>query len=233
MYDETAHPYSTLQGSIMDFMYRVYGWMAVALAATAATAYYVSTQPQIYMAILTKPFYLIGLIVFQLALVIGINCFINRLSYPMALLLFMIYAVSLGVTLSAIFITYSMGSIVTTFAVTSGTFAAMAVYGYVTGADLTSMGNICMMILWGIILALLVNMYFQNPFVEIVLSAVGVIVFALLTAYDAQKLKMIAQELVHDKEMSDKASVLGALTLYLDFVNLFLFLLRFMGRRDE
>lgn len=234
MYDRTARPYSaTLQGSVMDFMYKVYGWMAAALAITAGVAYYVSTQPKIYMTILTKPFLLIGLIVAQLALVIGISFFINRLSYGVALVLFFVYAATLGLTLSAIFVAYSMGSIVTTFAVTAGMFGVMAIYGYVTGSDLTSMGNISIMILWGIILAMLVNMYFKNPTVELILSIVGVIVFALLTAYDSQKIKMMGQQLLGDKEMSDKASVLGALTLYLDFINLFLFLLRFMGRRNE
>jgi FtsH-binding integral membrane protein len=133
--------------------------------------------------------------------------------------------------MSAIFYVYQEASIYSTFLVTAAMFACMAIYGYFTKADLTSVGSISLMILVGMIFAGLVNLYFQSPAVSYAISAIGVVIFSLLTAYDAQKIKEMSQRFLYDYETSNKIALYGALALYLDFINLFLSLLRFMGQR--
>ncbi len=151
----------------------------------------------------------------------------------MALTMFLVYAVSVGVTTSVIFLIYTQASIVQTFVVTAAMFGVMTIYGYLTHTDLTKLGNVMMMALWGIIIAVLVNLFFKNPMFDLLISIAAVVVFTVLTAYDTQKIKQIGQHMLADDEMMAKVAVLGALTLYLDFVNLFLYLLRFMGRRRD
>jgi FtsH-binding integral membrane protein len=165
--------------------------------------------------------------------VLLLSLLINRISFAAAAGLFLVYAVSLGLTLSAIFLVYTYSSIFSTFLVASGMFGAMALYGYFTKADLSAMGSFLFMALIGLILGGLVNMFFKSESFNYVLSAIGVIVFTLLTAYDVQKIKQMASGLYEDSDSMAKASILGALTLYLDFVNLFLYLLQIMGRRRE
>ena len=143
----------------------------------------------------------------------------------------MLYAATLGITLSAIFLIYTSSSIAATFLVTAGMFGIMSLYGYFTQTDLTTVGNICLMALFGIILASLINFFFRSAQLDYIVSFFGVIIFTLLTAYDTQKIKQLAYGLVAGGETLKKVTIIGALTLYLDFVNLFLFLLRFMGRR--
>lgn len=225
---ETEH---TGQNRIVDFMYGVYGLMSGALAVTTITAYYVATIPNITTTLFASPLLMTLIFIGQIALVIGLSAMIHKLTFPMALAMFFVYAVSVGVTTSLIFQVYTMGSIVQTFAVAAGMFGITSIYGYVTGADLSSLGNVMMMALWGIIIAILVNLWLQNPVIDLLLSAVGVVVFAALTAYDTQKIKQMGSQLMSDGQMASKVAVIGALTLYLDFINLFLFLLRFMGRR--
>ena len=132
-----------------------------------------------------------------------------------------------------IFLVYTQASIMQTFIVTAGMFGVMTIYGYLTHTDLTKLGNVMMMAVWGLIIALLVNLFFRNPMFDLLISAAGVLVFTALTAYDTQKIKQIGEHMMADDEMMSKVAVLGALTLYLDFVNLFLYLLRFMGRRRD
>ena len=144
--------------------------------------------------------------------------------------MFALYSVLNGVTLSSIFLVYEIGSIATTFFVTAGTFGAMAIYGSVTKKDLTKVGNLCMMAVIGLIIATVVNLLIRSTMADMIISGVGVLVFVGLTAYDAQKIKNMLYG-AEESEMTNKIAVLGALSLYLDFINLFLYLLRFFGRR--
>ncbi len=223
----------TMQERLVNFMYGVYGLMSGALTVTALTAYSVSRIPNIAETLFGNPVLITVLLIAQVALVFIMGLAIYRLTFPMLLAMFFVYATSLGVTLSSIFLIYTDASIVQTFAVAAGMFGAMTIYGYMTGADLTRVGNAAIMILWGLIIALLVNLYFQSPMVDLVISAAAVVVFTLLTAYDTQKIKQLGQHMFADGEMMGKVAVMGALTLYLDFINLFLYLLRFMGKRRE
>lgn len=219
---------------VTSFMYGVYGWMACALALTALTSYYVATMPAIFTYIHSNPIILFALFIEQIALVICITMFLPRMNFAFALGMFLLYAMSLGLTLSIIFFIYTTGSIVSTFVATAGMFGIMALYGYITRTDLTTMGSISIMALFGLIIALIINLFLRNPFIDLVLSGVGVVIFALLTAYDTQKIKQLGRELLIDgRQEMRKVALLGALTLYLDFINLFLFLLRFMGKQRE
>lgn len=221
------------QDRLTNYMYSVYGLMAGALALTCTTAYYISRIPNIQMTLFGSPILMMFIMIGQLALVISLSAMIQRMTFPMALTMFMVYSVSVGITTSAIFLVYTLGSIVQTFAVASAMFGVMCVYGYITRADLTKLGNVMMMALWGLIIAMLMNLFLQNPVIDLIYSLIGVVVFTLLAAYDTQKLKQIGQHMGGDREMMSKLAVIGALTLYLDFINLFLFLLRFMGKRRD
>jgi FtsH-binding integral membrane protein len=217
---------------ISSAMTAVYAWMCCALAVTAAAAYYVATNHDLFVYV-QQPGIMIALFLGQLAFVVGLSFFLNRISYATALALFLLYSFSLGITLSSIFYVYTHASIVSTFLTTAFTFGAMSLYGYATRSDLTTMGNMGFMVLIGLMIGMMVNMFLQSAQFDYVLSFVGVILFVLLTAYDTQKIKQLMQRLVNNEDMLGKAAVFGALTLYLDFINLFLFLLRFMGKRDE
>lgn len=222
-----------LEERLSRFMYRVFGFMAIALTVTAVTAYYVSTVPVIYERFLQQPMTLFGLFIIQLMFVIILSLFINRLPTAAAIFLFLLYAFSLGFTLSLIFLIYTQASIYTTFLVAASMFGAMALYGYFTRADLTTIGAMSFMALFGLIIGLVVNMFLRSPTIDYILSAIGVVIFTLLTAYDVQRLKQLAQQLMADRETMNKIAVLGSLTLYLDFINLFLYMLRFMGKQKE
>jgi len=222
-----------IQERVKSFIYLVYGWMALALSATAAVAYYVSTRPAIYQYIFSSSWSLIGLFVAQIALVMILSFFLMRMSYATAIALFMLYAASLGLTLSTIFMVYKIGSIYTTFGVTAGTFGVMCLYGYFTKTDLTGLSNILTMAVFGLILGMVINMFLQNAMMDYIISAIGVILFTVLTAVDTQKIKKLGEQLLGDEETSSKVAVLGALTLYLDFINLFLFLLNFLGEKRD
>jgi FtsH-binding integral membrane protein len=220
--------------SIPSFMSGVYGWMSCALAITAGTAYYVASTPAVFAYIYTHSGMLLGLFFAQLALVVAITFFINRISFATALILFLVYAATLGITLSSIFYVWNEISIITTFVTTAGMFGIMSLYGYVTKADLTSVGNMAFMVLIGLIIGMLVNMFLKSEQFDYILSGIGVVIFVLLTAYDTQKIKQLGRSMLVNQEMIGKVTLIGALTLYLDFINLFLFLLRFMGnRRDQ
>jgi len=223
----------SLQDRLVSFMYGVYALMSGALTVTAVTAYMVSRIPNIEATLFGSPLLITFIFLGQIGLVIALSMMIARLTFPMALALFFAYAVSLGVTLASIFLIYTEASIIQAFAVSAGMFGAMTIYGYITGTDLTKIGNVAIMGVWGLIIAMLVNLYFQSPQFDLFISAAGVLIFTVLTAYDTQKIKMIGQHMMGDDEMMPKIAVIGALTLYLDFVNLFLYLLRFMGRRRD
>jgi hypothetical protein len=221
------------QGHVQSLMYRVFGWMAFALSLTGFTAYFVSGSPAFMSALVNNSFLLFGLIGVQLLLVVTLSFAITKLSYAVAFSMFSLYAVLTGVTLSTIFMVYTTGSLVGTFFVAAGMFAAMAIYGAVTKSDLTAMGSFLMMMLFGLIIAMFVNMFVQSAALDLVTAMIGVVVFAGLTAWDVQKLQQIAQRIDMRDARAGNIALILALQLYLDFINLFLSLLRIMGERKK
>lgn len=208
---------------------KVYLWMAMALAITGLVAYYVASDANLLEAIFTSRGVFMGLMIAELALVIVLSATIDRLSPAVATLMFLAYSVINGVVMSSIFVVYDLGSIATTFFISAGMFGTMALYGTFTHKDLTSLGNMFYMALWGLILALAVNLLLKNSVLDMVISGVGVVLFTGITAYDSQKIKAALQYSDEEDEVSMKVAVLGALALYLDFINIFLYLLRFLG----
>jgi FtsH-binding integral membrane protein len=223
------------ESMVRTFMTGVFSWMFIALALTAATSYYVAITPSILRLLVTETgLSMFGWIVMfaPIGFVLLMSFKFQKLSATALSALFLVYAVLVGLSLSFIFLTYSMGSIATTFGVTSLTFGVMAVAGYTTKTDLTRFGSILMMALVGIIIASLINFFLKSESMQYLISFIGVLVFTGLTAYDVQKLKRMGSEMVAGQESTRKYAIMGALSLYLDFINLFLFLLRFMGRRN-
>lgn len=213
-------------------MRKVYVWMTLALVITGFTAYAVATSPGLLMAIVGNRFVLLGLIVAELALVVGISGAINRLSLAVATLMFVLYSVINGATLSVVFLAFTMSSITSVFFITAGTFATMALVGYTTKKDLTSMGRMLFMALIGLVIATVVNMFMRSSGLDMILNYVGVLVFVGLTAYDTQKIKEQLMMADNMGEAAQKVALVGALMLYLDFINLFLYLLRILGKRE-
>lgn len=213
-------------------MRKVYVWMTLALVITGFTAYAVSTSPAILQAITTNKLLFWGLMIGELGLVMWISAGINRLSLTSATLLFVLYSVINGVTMSFIFLAYTRTSITSVFFITAGTFAIMAFIGYTTKTDLSSMGKILFMALIGLILATIVNIFLKSPMFNYILSWIGVAIFVGLTAYDTQKIKQMLMYQEAADEQGQKIALLGALSLYLDFINLFLYLLRIFGNRE-
>lgn len=212
-------------------MRKVYVWMTLALLITGMTAYYVATNEVILTAILTNRALFYGLLIAELVLVIAVSAAINRLSLMMATLMFILYSVINGATMSVIFLIYQATSIATVFFITAGTFGAMAAIGYTTKKDLSSMGRILFMALIGLVIATVVNLFIKSDTMTLILSYIGVIVFVGLTAWDSQKIKQMLMQAPDVDEASQKVALLGSLELYLDFVNLFLYLLRIFGKR--
>jgi uncharacterized protein len=216
-----------------EFIRRVYNWMALGLGVTALTSLFTVNSPAMMQLIFGTPMVLMALIIAELGIVIALSAAINRLSSSTALLMFFAYSFLNGLTLAAIFFVYTRTSIANTFFVTAGTFGVMSVYGYTTKRDLTAWGSFLTMGLIGIIIASLVNFFFQSTQVNWLITYLGVIIFVGLTAYDTQQIKAMAQGGFGGEEMERKGAVIGALRLYLDFINLFLLLLRIFGRRSD
>lgn len=214
-------------------MRKVYVWMTLALVLTGITAYGVASSPSLMMTIFQTPAIMWGLIIAELAIVIAISAAINRLSLTTATLLFVFYSVLNGATFSLIFAVYTMSSIANVFFITAGTFGVMAAYGYFTKRDLSSWGKLLLMALIGLIIATLVNVFLvKSSGFDLILSYAGVLIFVGLTAYDTQKIKQMLAMQTDMGEGAQKVALLGALSLYLDFINLFLYLLRIFGRRE-
>ena len=222
----------SMSAAFPALMRKVYVWMTLALMITGATAYGVATSPGIQMALFSNQLLFWGLVIAEFALVIGISAAINRLSLTTATLMFVLYSVINGAMLSSIFLIYTMSSIASVFFITAGTFGVMALIGYTTKKDLTSMGKILFMALIGIIIATIVNIFLKSSGLQMIVSYIGVLIFVGLTAYDSQKIKHMLQMAPDASEASQKLALLGALTLYLDFINLFIYLLRIFGRRE-
>jgi uncharacterized protein len=213
-----------------SFLTRAYGWMTIGLFVTAAVAFFVVRSEALLSLVLGSRLTLIGLVIVQLGLVVFLSARVHRLSTPTAAALFLLYSALTGLTLSVVLLVYTAASIASVFVITGLTFAAMTVYGFTTGRDLTAWRSLLLMGLVGVILASVVNWFLGSGTLSWIISFVGVAVFVGLTAHDAQKLKHLAAEVEGTPE-AGRLAILGALTLYLDFINLFLFLLRLLGQR--
>jgi len=208
----------------------VYGWMAAGLALSGFVAWYTATSG-LWQTVLAGPGFM-GCIIAELALVFVLTLAINKLPVVAAYALFAAYAAVNGLTLSVVFIAYELSSVQQMFFITAGMFAGLAVWGSVTKGDLSSVGSICGMALWGLIVACVVNLFFHSEKLDWIISFAGILIFTGLTMYDAQKIKQLAAaEGQMDATAVRKVGILGALQLYLDFINLFLHILRFLGRK--
>lgn len=213
------------------FMVNVYSWMFAALMVTGFVAFYISSQPQLMNIVLSTRGLLLGIFIAEIVLVMALSAMINRISSFVAIVMFMLYSVLNGVTFSLLFLIYTGDSIALTFFVCGGIFGVMSLYGYVTKTDLSSLKNIFFMALIGLILASVVNMFLNSSTLYWITSYIGVLLFSALTAYDTQKLKNMGASYYDGMDGYKKVSIYGALTLYLDFINLFLYLLRFFGKK--
>jgi FtsH-binding integral membrane protein len=230
-----THEKALPQVRVNSFIQSVYNWMAIGLGLTGFTSFFVASSPAMMQLIFGNRLLFFGLIIAELVLVFSISARIGKIQASTATALFILYAVLNGLTLSVIFLAYTASSIASTFFICAGTFLACSIYGMMTKRDLTSLGGFLMMGLIGIIIASVVNMFVQSSGMAMIISYIGVLVFVGLTAYDTQKLKHMAMTQPDglDAAVARKGAIIGALSLYLDFINLFLMLLRiFGGGRD-
>ena len=216
---------------LRQHMLRVYNYMGLGLVVTGLVALFVASSPAMMQAIFGTPLKWVAMLA-PLAFVMVLSFGINRLSFAAAQAIFWTYCAAMGLSMSAIFLVFTGSSIALTFFVTAATFLAMSLYGYTTKADLSKMGSFLMMGVIGIVIASLVNIFMASSALQFAISVLGVLIFTGLTAYDTQRIKEEYAE-GYDRESSGKLALMGALTLYLDFVNLFQFMLHFMGQRDE
>ncbi|HLB94348.1 MAG TPA: Bax inhibitor-1/YccA family protein [Candidatus Babeliales bacterium] len=224
---------ASVERSVRNMMHRVYGWMSAALAVTAVLAYAVAHTPALINLVTKNPIIFFGLVLAQLGVVFYLQHVLrsNHISINRAYGLFFVYAALTGITCSVIFLYFTLPSIAVTFVATAGMFGAMALYGYFTNKDLSSLGSILFMALIGLIIGSLINFFLKSSMLEYLISGIGVAVFALLTAYDVQNIKQVGQQLLINGYGISKAALFGALKLYLDFINLFMYLLNFLGKK--
>lgn len=213
-------------------MRKVYVWMSMALVITGLTAWLVAHNSTLLNLIYGNSAVIWILFIAEIGLVIGLSAAIHKLSLTVATLMFVLYSVLNGAVFSSIFLVYTMSSIATVFFITAGTFAAMSVFGYVTKKDLSSMGKFLMMALIGLIIATVVNLFMKSSGLDMIISYAGVLIFVGLTAWDTQKIKQMCLQAPDTGETMQKLALLGALSLYLDFINLFIYLLRILGNRE-
>jgi len=213
------------------FVAKVYGWMMAGLMVTGIISVLTINTPALLELVFSSRWTFIGLIAAQLGLVVWLSARVEKMSASTATLVFVAYSALTGLTLSLVFLLYTAASLATTFLVTAGTFGAMSAYGYVTKRDLTSMGSFLMMGLIGMVLASVVNLFLNNETVYWITTYVGILIFVGLTAYDTQKIKEMSAVALQGEETEQKGAIMGALRLYLDFINLFLLMLRVMGNR--
>lgn len=212
------------------YMRHVYQWMTAGLGVTTVVAWSVAATPAIRDAILGNTLIMIALIVAQFGLVIALSAAVHKMSAATATGLFLLYSALTGAMLSSIFVIYPIASIANAFLVTTGTFLAMSVYGTVTKRDLTAMGSFLFMGLIGILIAMVVNIFLKSSMMDFIISCLGVLIFTGLTAYDTQKLRRFGESApLEDGTAVRRGAIMGALTLYLDFINLFLMMLRLFG----
>ncbi|WP_066852162.1 Bax inhibitor-1/YccA family protein [Halodesulfovibrio spirochaetisodalis] len=230
----TAAPSVRRAELVNTYLRGVYGWMMLGLLVTAVCAFFTAASPAIQQVIFGNQFAFIGLIIAEFGLVMYLSARIANLSAGAATGLFLLYSALNGVTLSAILLVYASSTVFSAFFTAAGMFGAMSLYGMTTKRDLTSMGSFMMMGLFGIVIAMVVNIFIGSSMMQLVISAIGVIVFTGLTAYDTQRLAEMGESMPADDATAvRRGTILGALTLYLDFINLFLMLLRlFAASRD-
>ncbi len=230
-YDSIVRPGTGARADIdqglRNFMLRIYNHMTLGLGITGLVAYFIAANESLIMAVMTNPILFWGLIIAQLGMVIYLSARVHKMAAKTALLVFLGYAALSGVTFSVYFVAYTMQSIAQVFFITAGTFAAMSLVGYTTKRDLTGLGSFLFMGLIGVVIASVVNIFLQSSMLMFITSVIGVLVFVGLIAYDTQKLKLMYNQFGHNENIA----VSGALTLYLDFINLFIMLLRLMGER--
>jgi len=222
---------SQVQLEEQSFITKVYGWMSFALIVTGLVAMVTASSPTMLSIVLENRIVFFILIIAELLLVGYLSAAVRTMSVPAAIVTFILYSALNGLTLSVIFLIYTAGSIASTFFITAGTFGVMSIYGYFTKRDLTTMGNLCTMALLGIIIASVVNIFLHSPAVYWMSTYIGIIIFVGLTAYDTQKIKNLNIIGNEGTDEDKKEAIMGALTLYLDFINLFLMLLRIFGQR--
>jgi FtsH-binding integral membrane protein len=213
------------------FITKVYGWMAGALAITGLVAWYTVNTESMLQFIFGNKAVFIGLMIGQILLVASLAGWINKMSSQVATLIFVAYAVLTGLVFSSLFIIYTAGSLASTFLITGGMFAVMSLYGWFTGNDLTKLGSLLFMLLIGLIIASIVNIFMNSTLLYWITTYVGIFIFTGLIAYDTQKIKNMGSYVVEGTEEHRKGAIIGALNLYLDFINLFLMLLRIFGSR--
>ena len=212
-------------------MKSVYMWMTLALGVTGVVALYVAQSTELMYSIFSNSILFWGLIIAEFVLVFVISARIHKISFSTALFLFMIYSLINGLTLSVIFAAYTKESVATTFFVTAGTFGVMSLIGYFTKKDLSKLGGILYMLLIGLVIATIVNIFWANSAMYWIITYAGVLIFVGLTVYDTNKIKQLLEINQGCGEVTQKIALIGALTLYLDFINLFLYLLRLLGER--
>ncbi|GHV35564.1 membrane protein [Synergistales bacterium] len=233
-YSKMSYPSAAFDVEATNAFFRkVYNWMAAGLILTAITAHVVASSATIVNALYNSSGLLMALVIVEVGLVFFLSMAINRISAATASMLFIAYSLLNGVTLSSVLLVFTGESVFTAFLATAGMFGAMSVYGLYIKRDLTSMGGFLMMGLWGLIIATVVNMFLGSGMLELAISGVGVLLFMGLTAYDTQYLRELGgnMDLSGADETPRKLVIIGALKLYLDFINLFIFLLRFLGHR--
>lgn len=231
----TGRSAAEIDQGLRSYMLKIYNYMALAVGLTGITALltanYAASNPAFAQMLYASPLKWVVMLS-PMAFILVLSFGINKLATGTAQMIFWAFAAVMGLSLSSIFLVYTGGSIAQTFFVTAASFASLSLYGYTTKRSLSAMGSFLMMGLFGIIIAMVVNIFMQSSAMAFAINVIGVLIFAGLTAYDTQRIKHMYDEVSHDADLMARATIMGALSLYLDFVNLFLFLLSFMGNRN-
>lgn len=221
------------EAGLRHFMHMVFGWMSLGLFVTGACGAYMASDPRMIVNLMHNTILFYGIMIAELGLVVVLSAWVSKMEVSTAKFAFLFYAALTGVSLSVVYLVYTAQSIASTFFLTGGLFGIMCAYGYMTKTDLTTIGNLCFMALIGLILASIVNIWLHSPAIMWATTYIGILIFTGLTAYDSQKIKAMYDASSDGTEIETKSAILGALALYLDFINLFLSLLRATGRRRE
>ena len=221
------------EAGLRHFMHMVFGWMSLGLFVTGACGAYMASDPRMIVNLIHNTVLFYGIMIAELGLVVVLSAWVSKMEVSTAKFAFLFYAALTGVSMSVVYLVYTSQSIASTFFLTGGLFGIMCAYGYMTKTDLTTIGNLCFMALIGLILATVVNIWLHSPAIGWATTYIGILIFTGLPAYDSQKIKAMYDASTDGTELETKSAILGALALYLDFINLFLSLLRATGRRRE
>ncbi len=226
--------YELIINSSKTYLYNVYGWMSSGLLLTALVAWFTSKTPILLEIIFLNKFFLFIIIIIQLIIVFILSNMVNKLTANIATTLFVFYSILTGLSISSIFLIYTYSSIATTFISTSIMFTSMSIWGHTTKQDLTKIGNVSLMFLIGIIISTVINIWLQNNTFMWIISYIGILSFSILISWDTQKLKEIGNNIsLEHNEQLRRYSILGALILYLDFINLYLLMLKLVGVKNK